>query len=80
VTQRLEGRTNLVTSREEHWRPPSYVAEAGLKTELRSRLLRFFDLLGEPVVVALVVIANETMVFQGAVDFLGFWVTAKRPG
>ena len=44
MTQHLEGRTNLVTSREEHWRPPRYVSVAGLKTELGSRLLRFFDL------------------------------------
>ncbi len=42
-------------------------------------LCRALGALGLPVMVALAVLANLTMGWQGAVDFLGFTVTARRP-
>jgi hypothetical protein len=42
-------------------------------------LCRALGALGVPAMVALAVLANLTMGWQGAVDFLGFTVTAQRP-
>jgi SAM-dependent methyltransferase len=44
VSRPLSARTNLVTSREEHWKPPVYGGGAGPLAALRARALRFFDL------------------------------------
>jgi SAM-dependent methyltransferase len=44
VSRPLAERPNLVTSREEHWKPPTYAARAGIVAAARARLLRFFDL------------------------------------
>ncbi len=42
-------------------------------------LCRSVGAAGVPVMVALAVLANVTMGWQGAVDFLGFTVTGRRP-
>jgi SAM-dependent methyltransferase len=45
VTRPLADRKNLVTSREEHWKPPKYAGtHDGAVAAMRSRVLRFFDL------------------------------------
>lgn len=45
MSRPLTERPNLVTSREEHWKPPRYAgAQDSFATEMRARVMRFFDL------------------------------------
>ncbi len=44
MSRPLKERANLIDAREEHWMPPIYRTSTGALTELRARVLRFFDL------------------------------------
>jgi len=75
MSRPLKERTNLLGSKEEHWKPPMYVAAEGVRAALRARLLRFFDLQAGTIWEDL---QNELAGVQGTVVDVGCGVQPYR--
>lgn len=76
MTRPLADRSNLVTSREEHWKPPTYAARAGVVAAVRARVLRFFDLQSGTIWADL---ARELPLVTGTVVDVGCGLQPFRP-